>query len=84
MKVMLVMFTETGTWLQEKELPFPPFPNLGIRLAPYEVFNIDTIVVDEPNHRFPIACIGHLDGSETTPLDDKAYHDLGFEKGVYV
>ena len=84
MKVMLVMPTESGTWLREWDLPFPPFPHLGIRLDTYEVFNIEDVVVDQPTHRFPVACIGHLDGSETTPTDDNKCVSLGFEKGVYV
>jgi hypothetical protein len=83
-KVTLVMPTAIGTWLMDKELPFPPFPNLGIRLDVYEVFNVDTVVVDETDHRFPIACIGHMDGAESKPPDAMKFEALGFEQGVYV
>lgn len=84
MKVTLVMPLESGIWLWEVDLPFAPFPTLGFRLDQNEVFNVEEVIVDAPNHRFPIACIGHLDGVKNAPVNVEKCQRLGFEKGVYV
>jgi hypothetical protein len=78
LKALLVMPVLSNTWVKDVELPFPPFPGLGLRLDTYEIFNVDSVVVLDP--RYDVTCIGVLEGGEIT---EKQIRRLGFEEGLY-
>ncbi|MEV8099925.1 hypothetical protein [Kitasatospora sp. NPDC085879] len=46
--VRLVIETDGKKWARVADLPFAPFPGMGIRVDAYEVLNVVTVVVDEP------------------------------------
>jgi hypothetical protein len=74
---LLVMFTQNATWVQEMDLPFPPFPGLGIRLDVYEVLNVESVVVGDPGYE--VTCIVRLEGVEEGKVTEKKCRALGFE-----
>ena len=82
LKAQIVMLTKDGTWIQDMDLPFPPFPGLGIRIDTYEILNVDSVVVGDA--RCDVTCIVHLEGVADENITKEKCLALGFEKGVYV
>ena len=80
LRALLVMPTKTGTWLRMTELPFAPFPGLGIRVDVYDVLNVDSVLVGDA--RSDVTCIVHLEGASdgASPEQCAAF---GFEMAPY-
>ena len=55
LKALLVLGSGGATWTKEYELPFPPFPGLGIRIDVYDMLNVESVVVGDPG--FDVTCI---------------------------
>ena len=81
LKALIVMPVLGATWLRVLELPFPPYPGLGLRVDVYEVLNVDSVVVLD--HGYDVTCICHLEGYPPAELTEKLLTSLGFEQGVY-
>ena len=81
LKTLLVMPALDNTWVRDWELPFPPFPGLGIRVDVYEVLNVDSVVVGDRG--YDVTCIVHLEGTDAGGLTENRLRDLGFEEGLY-
>lgn len=80
LKTKLVM-PVNQTWVQDYELPIPPFPGLGIRLDVYEIFNVTSVVVGD--FGYDVTCIGSLEGRDASQHTDAVCTRLGFEPGLY-
>jgi hypothetical protein len=63
------------------ELPFPPFPELGIRLDVYEMLNVESVVVGDPG--YDVTCIVKLEDSDGSDITEEKCQALGFEIGPY-
>lgn len=68
-------------WVRDYDLPMPPFPGLGIRLAVYDIFNVTSIVVGD--FGYDVTCIGVLEGLSLEQHTEKLCRRLGFEPGLY-
>jgi hypothetical protein len=79
LKALIVLGTTERLWVREMELPFPPFPGLGIRVDTYEVLNVESVVVGDRG--YDVTCITRLDGAE--PATEAKCRALGFEPGDY-
>jgi hypothetical protein len=77
----IVMPTKDATWIQEMELPFPPFPGLGIRVDVYEVLNVLSVVVGDPG--CDVTCIVELEDTDPSKLTEERCKALGFEERPY-
>jgi hypothetical protein len=60
------------------ELPFPPFPGLGIRVDTYEILNVDSVVIGD--HGYDVTCIVQHEGG---PITAEKCVVLGFEIAPY-
>ncbi len=78
---LLVMPTEDETWVCDMELPFPPFPGLGIRVDVYDVLNVQSVVVGDSG--YDVTCIVQLEDADAEDLTDAKCRSLGFEPGQY-
>jgi hypothetical protein len=81
LRAKLVMPTKEATWVSEIDLPFPPFPGLGIRVDVYEVLNVDSVVVGDPG--YDVTCIVRLEDTDAADITDQKCESLGFEVGPY-
>jgi hypothetical protein len=81
LKALIVMPVLGATWVRELELPFPPYPGLGLRVDVYDVLNVDSVVALDPGYE--VTCIVHLEGYPPAKLTEKKIESLGFEMGVY-
>jgi hypothetical protein len=81
LKALIVWPTADATWLREMELPFPPFPGLGIRVDVYEVLNVRSVLVGD--HDYDVTCIVELDGTDPTETTEERCRALGFDVGPY-
>lgn len=79
LQARLVAPRESGTWVRGFELPIAPFPGLGIRLAPYEIFNVESVVVGDAG--CDVTCIGSLE--EVSQDVEALLEQLGFEIAPY-
>lgn len=81
LKALLVMPTKEATWVRDMDLPFPPFPGLGIRVDVYEILNVDSVVVGD--HGYEVTCIVHLEDVAPEQVNEKKCLALGFEIASY-
>jgi hypothetical protein len=81
LNALLVLSTKDGTWRMEKELPFPPFPGLGIRIDVYEVLNVQSVVVGDLG--YDVTCIVQFDDSTPDEITVEKCKALGFTTGPY-
>jgi hypothetical protein len=81
LNALLVLPTNDATWVREIELPFPPFPGLGIRADVYDILNIESVVVGDPGHE--VTCIVRLEDTDASDITEKKCESLGFEIGRY-
>jgi hypothetical protein len=81
LKALLVMLTPDATWRQEIELPFPPFPGLGIRIDVYELLNVQSVIVGD--FGYDVTCIVQLEDVSPAELTEQKCKALGFEVGPY-
>src|SRR5262245_52711737 len=66
LKALLVLGCSGAVWLKEHQLPFPPFPGLGIRIDVYDMLNVESVVIGDPG--FDVTCICTVEmGWSTTP-----------------
>ena len=63
------------------ELPFPPFPGLGIRVDVYEMLNVQSVVVGDPG--YDVTCIVQLEDSTPEEMTFEKLEALGFVIGSY-
>src|SRR5258708_39869551 len=47
LKALLVLGCNKSIWRKEAQLPFPPFPGLGIRVDVYDMLHVDSVVVGD-------------------------------------
>ena len=79
--VKIVLPTRDATWLREMELPFAPFPGLGIRVDVYDVLNVRSVVVGDPG--CDVTCIVEIEGAAPGEVTDEKLTALGFQVGPY-
>ncbi len=77
----LVLVTQNATWVQEMELPFPPFPGMGIRVDVYDLLNVRSVIVGDSG--FDVTCIVEIEDAEPGEVTEKKLESLGFEVGPY-
>ena len=70
-----------ATWAREIDLPFAPFPSLGIRVDVYEVLNVESVVVGDLG--YDVTCIVTLEGTEASEITEEKCESLGFELRGY-
>jgi hypothetical protein len=81
LKALIVLPTRDATWVREIELPFPPFPGLGIRVDVYKVLNVRSVVVGD--HGYEVTCIVELEDTDPNDVTQEMCEALGFEVGPY-
>jgi hypothetical protein len=74
MKAKIVLPTKDATWVRELDLPFPPFPGLGIRVDAYEMLNVRGVVVGDLG--FDVTCIVELEGTNSHKANRLSFHRL--------
>ena len=77
----LFLPTPDATWVRETELPFAPFPGLGIRVDVYDALNVRSVVVGDPD--YDVTCVVELEGVTPGEVTDDKLAALGFEVGPY-
>jgi hypothetical protein len=77
----LVMPTKDATWRMEMELPFPPFPGLGIRVDVYDVRSVRSVLVGDPGT--DVTCVVELEAADPGEVTPAKLQGLGFEAGPY-
>ncbi|MGW4892944.1 hypothetical protein ACWEQL_11895 [Kitasatospora sp. NPDC004240] len=73
-EVRLLIEAEGKSWVRDLDLPFAPFPGMGVRVDAYEVLNVVTVLVDDPDGAVTCVVAGD-DGHEPTV---KECASLGF------
>jgi hypothetical protein len=81
LKAKIVLPTRDATWVQEMDLPFPPFPGLGIRVDVYETLNVRGVVVGDLG--CDVTCIVELEDTDPSEITEEKCLALGFEVGPY-
>ncbi len=81
LKTLLVLPTNDVIWVRRTELPFPPFPGLGIRVDVYEMLDVVNVVVGD--FGYDVTCIVRLGDTPPGEATDKKCRALGFEVGGY-
>jgi hypothetical protein len=81
LKALLVMPTNEATWVREMDLPFPPFPGLGIRVDVYDLLTVESVVVGDPG--YDVTCIVRPEDTDASDITEKKCESLGFEVGRY-
>jgi hypothetical protein len=79
-KTLLVLGWNQPIWVKETQLPFPPFPGLGIRVDVYDMLNVDSVVVGDPG--YDVTCICTLEG-DSEDYTASRIQALGFQEGGY-
>ncbi|MGF1425670.1 hypothetical protein [Kitasatospora sp. LaBMicrA B282] len=74
----LVAEADGRNWVRDLELPFAPFPGLGVRVDTYEVLNVVTVLVDAADGA--VTCTVAEDGGRE--LTAKKCASLGFAEGA--
>jgi hypothetical protein len=81
LKTLLVMPTKGATWVSEIDLPFPPFPGLGIRVDAYDVLNVQSVIVGDSG--YDVTCIVRLEEPAAEEMTETKCRSFGFEIGPY-
>jgi hypothetical protein len=81
LNALIVLPTKDATWRMDLELPFPPFPGLGIRIDVYDVLNVQSVVVCDLG--YDVACIVQFEDADPGSITDEKLESLGFEVGPY-
>ncbi|WP_354644570.1 hypothetical protein [Kitasatospora camelliae] len=81
-RARLVLPVERTAWVRDLDLPFAPFPGLGIRVDAYEVLNVVTVEAGDPDGG--VACVVEFDGGALTADEArKKCGSLGFTEGAF-
>ena len=80
LKALLVLGWNQFIWLKEIQLPFAPFPGLGIRIDVYDMLNVNSVVVGDP--RYDVTCICTFEGGSEGYTEERV-RGFGFELGDY-
>ncbi len=80
LKALLVLGWNQSIWVRTFQLPFAPFPGLGIRVDVYELVKVDSVVVGDRG--FDVTCICVIEGDATDYTADRL-RSLGFDEGAY-
>ncbi|MEU4493641.1 hypothetical protein AB0F96_09310 [Streptomyces sp. NPDC023998] len=78
-KTRFVLSAADRTWVRDVDLPFAPFPGLGVRIDTYEVLNIVTVTVDDPDGS--VTCVVEFDDQENTVTTASRIESFGFAEG---
>jgi hypothetical protein len=81
LKALLVMPTEKTTWLMEMDLPFPPFPGMGIRVDVYDMLNVKSVVIGDLG--YDVTCIVEFEDTDASEITKKKCKSIGFHQGPY-
>jgi hypothetical protein len=81
MRALIVLPTKDATWVREMELPFPPFPGLGIRLDVYELLNVRSVIVGDPG--YDVTCVVEFEDTDSGEITQGKCEALGFEVRTY-
>src|SRR5262249_40086166 len=81
LRAKIVLPTPDATWVQEMDLPFAPFPGLGIRVDVYEVLNVRSVVVGDQG--YDVTCIVELEDADPVEVTAARLEALGFKVGQY-
>lgn len=79
LKALLVLGNNEEIWTMESQIPIPPFPGLGIRIATYDMLNVESVVIGDAG--YDVTCICTSEGSVV--YDDERLRSFGFEKSDY-
>jgi hypothetical protein len=63
------------------ELPFPPFPGLGIRVDVYVILNVRSVVIGDLGYE--VTCIVEPEDTDPSRVTAEWCEDLGFEVRHY-
>jgi hypothetical protein len=77
---LLVLGWNERTWRKETQLPFPPFPGLGIRIDVYDMLNVESVVVGDLG--YDVTCICSFENGEDEYTESRVL-SFGFEEGGY-
>jgi hypothetical protein len=80
LKTRLVLLWNKSIWVKTVQLPFAPFPGLGIRVDVYDLLTVDNVVVGD--FGFDATCICRFEGS-TKRYTIERVRSFGFEEGGY-
>jgi hypothetical protein len=81
LNALIVLPTRDATWRRAIELPFPPFPGLGIRVDVYTVLNVRSVLVGDQGYE--VTCIVELEDIDPDDVTQPLCESLGFEIGSY-
>jgi hypothetical protein len=81
LNALIVLSTKDATWRMDMELPFPPFPGLGIRIDVYEILDVQSVVVGDSG--YDVTCIVQFEDADPSEITDERLESLGFEVGPY-
>lgn len=81
LNALIVLSMKDATWRMDLELPFPPFPGLGIRIDVYEVLNVQSVAVCDLG--YDVTCIVQFEDADPGDITDEKLESLGFEVGPY-
>ena len=80
LNALLVLGWNQHIWVKEAQLPFPPFPGLGIRIDVYDMLHVDSVVVGDFGYDVTCICSFEGGGEEYTEARVRSF---GFEEGGY-
>lgn len=80
LRALLVLGWNESLWRKDVNLPFAPFPGLGIRVDVYDMVEVDSVVVGDPGYDVTCICTIEGDAGEYSAARLQA---LGFEEGDY-
>jgi hypothetical protein len=81
LNALVVLPTSDATWIREIQLPFPPFPGLGIRVDVYAVLNVRSVVVGDPG--YDVTCIVEVEDTDPKDVTQEMCEALGFKVRPY-
>lgn len=81
LSALIVLPTKDATWRMEMELPFPPFPGLGLRIDVYEMLNVRSVLIGDPG--YDVTCIVEIEDADPNEITEEKCKGLGFQVGPY-
>ncbi len=78
---LIVLPTKDATWRMDMELPFPPYPGLGIRIDVYTLLTVQSVIVGDQG--YDVTCIVQLEDTDPGEITNQKRESFGFEVGPY-
>ncbi|MFP2927078.1 hypothetical protein ACLESO_18125 [Pyxidicoccus sp. 3LG] len=77
LRALLVLGWNQQIWRKDANLPFAPFPGLGIRVDVYDLIQVDSVVVGD--HGYDVTCICTIE-DDAGEYSAERLASLGFEE----